>query len=485
MNKFVEAMLIENNYKLTENGALALRSTMSDLVDAFGVIGAIRDRPQAEVERIFSKAFNTDKLLAWKMAFHARNIRGGLGERHTFRVILHWMAMQYPETVEKNLGNVAQFGRWDDLYTLVGTPVEEAAFAFMLKQVKADGNAMKAGEPISLLGKWLKSINTSSEASRKLGKLTAKHFGLTHSTYRKMLSSLRAYLKVVEVYMSKGEWTGIDYSAVPSKAMMNYRKAFARHDETGFSAFMDNVEKGEVEIKASTLYPYDIVQKILNRSEVSRVLEAQWKALPNYVEGEAPILIMADTSDSMTWHNNKRALATSVGLAIYFAERNTGPFADCFVTFSSRPDFVQLKGETLGQKVGNVPCIAQSTDIWAAMRLILKAGLKHGLAQADMPSALIIISDMEFDNGTRGHGTFHKEVKAEFNAAGYELPRIVYWNVEARQNTFHAQANEQGVQFASGHSPSVFKSILENVEVTAFELMVNTLNDPMYDGVIL
>jgi hypothetical protein len=483
VNKFLEAMLIENNLKLTENGALALRSTMNPLVDAFGVIGALRTRKDEEIEQIFSKAFAANDLLAWKLAFHVRNIRGGLGERNTFRVILRWMAERYPETVKRNLANVVEFGRWDDLYTLVGTPVEKAAFAFMFEQLRKDAEAMKAGESVSLMGKWLKSVNTSSAESRKLGALTAKYFGLTYAEYRRVLSKLRAYIKVVERKMSAGQWRKIDYETVPSKAMTNYRKAFARHDEDGFSAYMESVKKGEAKINAGTLFPYDIVEKILYRREVSDVLEEQWKALPNYVEGENPLLIMADVSGSMTG----RPMATSVGLAVYFAERNKGAFANVFMTFSSRPDFVVLQGNTLEEKVINAKNSdwGMNTDIGAAMRLILSSAIQHHVPQAEMPQALVIISDMEFDQCAMGKSTFHAQVKADYEAAGYEMPRIVFWNVEARQNTFHAYAGDQGVKFASGQSASVFKNILENVNCTDFELMLNVLNDPVYDCVTL
>jgi len=480
---FVNAMNEENNWKLTENMANALKSTKNDLVDLFATIGALRTRDEKEIEQEFSKAFYADKLLSLKMSFYARNIRGGLGERRTAKVIWSWMAKLYPEIMKKNIGFVPVFGRWDDLYTFVGTEIEDEMWEEIRVQWKSDMEALKDNNPVSLLGKWLKSVNTSSSESVKLGKLTAKKLGLTEKQYRKSLSALRKQIDVVERKMSAGQFSEIIYSGVPSKAMNNYRKAFAKHDGEGFASYMEKVETGEEKINSGTLYPYDIVEKIMYGYEYNKVLEEQWKALPNYVEGENNMLVMADVSGSM----NGRPLATSVGLAIYFAERNKGVFHNKFMTFSGEPDFVTIKGDTLYEKINNARNAdwQMNTDIEKAMRLILNAAINNKLQQSDLPKALIIISDLEFDRcSTVDRATYYTHMSKMFNDAGYELPKIIFWNVEARQNLFHA-VPENGVQFASGQSTSVFKSLIEGSSLTAYDLMLEVLNDPMYNGITI
>jgi len=488
--RFVSALKQESNYTLTENGAVALKSTESALVDLFGQIGAMRNRTDADIEAAFSKAFAEDRLLATKMAFYARNIRGGLGERRAARVIFNFLAKVHPDVMRKNIQYVPLFGRYDDLYEFVGTPVENDMWTLIKEQWSLDIDNMNNNKPISLLAKWLKSVNTSSDESNRLGKLTAKNLGLSEKEYRKTLSALRRYLDVTEVKMSHNQWSDINYAGVPSRAMSIYRNAFRKHDEERFNAYIESVSKGESKINASTLFPYDIIEKMQLRTgwngnylavnHYDKVLEEQWKALPNYIEGENNVLVMADTSASMMG----RPMATSVGLAIYFAERNHGVFKDVFMTFSSRPSFVQLKGDTLYEKIKCIPSIVANTDLEAAFRLILNTAINNNLTAEDMPKSLVVISDMEFDNATdynTNHETFYESMVKMYRQHGYEMPNIIFWNVDSRHDNFQVASEYRGVQLASGQSPSVFKSILNNIGKTPYEAMLSVLNDPMYD----
>ncbi len=490
--KFVTALRQEDNLTLTENQAVALKSTYSSLVDLFGQIGAFRNRTDNDIETAFSKAFAEDKLLATKMAFYARNIRGGLGERRTFRIIMRFLAKLYPEIVKKNLIHIPVFGRYDDLYEFIGTNVEPAMWSLIKEQWESDIQNMINNQPVSLLGKWLKSINTSSKESKALGKLTAKNLGLSEQQYRKMLAALRKYLDVVEVKMSSQRWDQINYSGVPSRAMSIYRNAFKKHDENRFNEYIDKVSKGKEKINAGTLYPYDILEKMglsygyfdknFTFRNYDKVLEEQWKALPNYIEGENNVLVMADTSGSMSG----RPICTSIGLAIYFAERNHGVFNNTFMTFSSRPSLVQLKGNTLYEKIKCVPAIVDNTNLEAAFKLILNTAVKNKLSQEDMPKSLIIISDMQFDAQTNDSDmTWHDAMVKMYNENGYEMPNIIYWNVDSRRDTFQVTSEYKGVQLASGQSPSVFKSILNNIGKTPYEAMIDTLNDPVYDCIVV
>lgn len=499
MNKnFADLLGAEFNWTVTENGQIARSSTGSSLLDLYAQVGALRTRP-GDVINMFSSAFPEDRLLATKLTFYSRNIRGGLGERQVSRFMWRWLALNVPEIMKKNMHLVPVFGRWDDLYMFIDTPVEQDMWGFVGQGLKLDAANARAGKSVSLLAKWLKSVNASSVKTCALGRYTAKNLGYSEQDYRRLLSLLRGKLgdAVVEKKMSANHWNEIDFERVCSKAMTNSRKAFSKHDGERFVAYLEAVKKGEAKINAATLYPYDILEKAgLSwssgyRSETSfaltswdEVLEAQWKALPNYVEEGENILVVSDTSGSM----QGRPICTSVGLGIYFAERNKGQFHNKFMTFSATPSFITLKGDTLKDKVACVPSIVANTDLKAVFDLILDVAVRNNVPQEEMPKKIVVISDMEIDSAEDRYGRKSKQdfttlLKAQYTSAGYVLPDMVYWQVDARQNVFHAEKDSRGIQMASGQSPSVFKGICNSVAVTPYDAMVEVLSDPMYDEV--
>lgn len=503
-NKFIEGLKNETNITLTENGAVAYRTTNSDLLDMFAVIGALRSRPSEEIINKFTKAFAEDNLLAMKMLFYARNIRGGLGERRTFRILIKYMAQYHTEVMRKNINLVPIFGRWDDLYEFVGTPLEDDAFEVINMQLSIDIVNLKRGKEISLLAKWLKSTSGVSVTSAKLGKLTAKKLNLSYKEYRQTLSQLRAHLNIVERNMSANEWNKIVYKEIPSLAMKKYRNAFKEHDLIEFKEYIEKVKSGEEKINAKTLYPYDIMESAglgeknwnsrnYSLSNWDEVLEEQWKALPNYVEGENNILIMADTSGSM----HGRPVATSIGLAMYFAERNKGAWHNKFLTFASKPSFIDLKGSNLMEKVSCIPDICDNTNIEAAFDLVLQTAINNHLSQEDMPKAIVIISDMEFDSATGDYSWSRQEreksvakqnklmdeIAYKFQQHGYIIPKVIYWNADSRQDTYHAISQNKNVAMVSGQSVSAFRSVLMAIDENPYDTMVETLSDPIYDVV--
>ncbi|MEN8907533.1 MAG: DUF2828 family protein [Clostridiales bacterium] len=491
-NIFLKFLENENNLTLTENNAVALKTTNSSLLDLFSSVGSLRTRNNNEIEAFFSKAFSEDNLLTLKTAFYSRNIRGGLGERNTFRVALKYFATLYPKIVIKNFDNIALFGRYDDFYTLVNTPVEDDMWCFIKSKLNTDMSNYKNNKSVSLLAKWLKSINSSSIETNRLGKLTAKKLGFSEKTYRQTLAKLRKYIDVLEIKMSDNRWEKIHYEKVPSRAMSIYRNAFMKHDKKGFSTYIELLQKGETKINAAAIFPYDIIEKMVLVCNYSNnfsfrnydpLLEAQWKALPNYVEGNENILIMADTSGSMSG----RPMNSSIGLAIYFAERNKGAFKNVFMTFSSKPSLIKLKGKTLYDKVKCIPSIVADTNLEKAFKLILKVAVNNKLSKNELPKALVIITDMEFNNATTCNGkwTFYNSIAKNFASYGYNIPNIIFWNVNSRNNVFQVSSKYKGVQLASGQSPSVFKSITANIGQTPYDAMLNVLNDPIYDSITI
>lgn len=477
---FANAMKEESKFTRTENGAVALNTTSDARLDLFGTIGALRDADENRITTLFSEAYAQDKLFATKIAFYARDIREGLGERKTFRTIIRYMAEHHPEALRPNLDLIGVFGRYDDLYELIGTPLEDDMWKVMKNQFEEDWkNILTGNSAISLLGKWIKTADASSPKTRKLGILTAHKLGYSVFEFKRMVRSMRKRIGVVESLMSAGKWTEIKYPEVPSRAMMIYRRAFVKHDPDGFSEFINKADKGEVKINASTLYPYDIVEKILYERENNKVLEAQWKALPDYIEQGTNALIMADVSGSMYG----RPMATSIGLATYFAERNTGTYHNLFMTFSSNPQIVTLKGKTLQQKIINVAKAnwGMNTNLKAAFEKVLDIAEENNVSQEEMPKAIVVISDMEIDYSGNKDWSFYNKMEKKFRKAGYVIPNIIFWNVDSRHDVFHADATRKGVQLASGQSVTVFKQVLQNLGYNPIEAMENTINSERYD----
>lgn len=492
--RFADILRRESQFTRTENGAVALNTTGAACLDFFSTVGALRQTDDVRIERLFAEAYKENPLIATKTAFYARDIREGLGERDTFRTIIRYMAEKHPEALRSNIRLIPEYGRFDDLYTLVGTPLEDEMWAYMKEQFEADVQALHTTGEISLLAKWIKTADASSRKTRKMGILTAQKLGYSVYEFKRIVRALRYAIDVVEVKMSANQWAEINYSTVPARAMMVYRDAYARHDSKRFNFYIDAVAKGVEKINASTLYPYDIAKKFLlngtvyrrealNESE-KKVLEAQWKALPDYTGDGVNALVMADTSGSM-YTMDAQPLASAVGLAIYFAERNRGDFHNLFMTFSGSPEIVTLKGETLEQKVKNVMKASwgMNTDLEAAFKRVLNLAVKNHTPAEDMPKSIIVISDMEIDYCGNRDWTFYDNMRARFAAEGYEIPNIVFWNVNSRHDVFHADSKRRGVQLVSGASVTTFRSLLSVIGMTPVEAMESVLNAERYDAI--
>lgn len=480
---FSEIMREESKWTTTENGAAAKNTTDSALLDMFATIGSMRMRSEDEIIKKFELAYQEDQLGAMRCLFYARDIHGGLGERRVFRILLSYIAKKYPVDLLENLFLIPEYGRYDDYYSLIGTPLEKDMWDFVSAQLAMDKDHMEHGVPCSLLAKWLKKADATSKNTRKLGIYTAKQLGMSVYDYKRLCNRLRKHIDVVEQKMSAKEWDKINYPAVPSRAMMNYRKAFARHDEKRFGEYISDVEKGKEKINSSALYPYDIVEKILYHREDSKVLEAQWNNLPNYVDGDVNAVVMADVSGSMMG----RPMATSIGLAMYFAERNKGAYHNLFMTFSGNPKFVEVKGETIADKIRFIGRAdwGMNTNLEAALLKILEVAIENNCNQEEMPKSLIIISDMEIDGCARQeHGEqFYDYVSRVYEEHGYKIPNVVFWNVQSRHDIFLADKNRKGVQLVSGQSASTFKNLIGCVDKTPIEMMYEVLNSERYQPI--
>lgn len=483
---FADAARENGKWTRTENDAVALNSTGEALLDLFGTIGALREAEETRINRLFAEAYRENPLLAVKIAFYGRDARGGLGERRTFRALMRYMAEHHPEALRPNLDLVGLYGRFDDLYALVGTPLEADMWAAMKRQFEEDRAALAAENgAVSLLAKWIKTADSSSAETRRLGIRTALELGYRVYEFKRLVRAMRRRLGVIEALMSAGRWGEIRYSAVPSRAMLLYRTAFLRHDEERYNAFIDRAARGEERIHADTLFPYDLVEKIWpehwQAPQEDKAVEAQWRQLPNYVALGANALVIADTSGSMSG----RPMATSVGLAVYFAERNTGAYHNMWMSFSRNPHIHLLKGETLAQKIAslNMDDWDQNTNLRAAFDKVLDIAIKHHVPPEEMPKSLIVISDMEIDHCGDRDWTFHEQMTARFGELGYELPNVIFWNVNSRRDVFHSDGKRRGVQLVSGQSAAVFRQVMDCVGLTPVEAMLKVLNAERYAAI--
>ena len=482
----LEHLKNEANRTYTENGAVTYATTYSDCLDLFATIGALRSSNEQEIISRFVRAFTEDPNLALKTLFFARDVRGGLGERKVFRVCLQWLAHNAPASVKKNIPYVAEFGRWDDLLSLLGTPCEKDALQFVKKQLETDLESMDMGDDVSLLAKWLPSVNASNAQTVQYAKKIARFLGMTDATYRKTLVKLREHIRIIENSLREKDYS-FDYSKQPSKAMFKYRKAFYRNDGERYGEFLGKVSRGEAQLHTGTLTPYEIIKPFFYEhvgDQEASAIDATWNAQEDFT-GDENALVVIDGSGSMYSRTDPMPATVALSLGIYYAERNTGAFHNHFITFSERPQLVEIKGETILEKVRYCHDYNEvaNTNIQKVFELILRTAVKNNVPQSEMPSTLYIISDMEFDCCARGAELTNFEyAKKIFAEAGYDLPRVVFWNVQSRNKQQPVTQNEQGVALVSGCSPRIF-SMLKSGILSPLGYMLDILGAERYEKI--
>lgn len=479
---------LDTRKSVTTNGAVAYATSGKEILDFNFGISAMRKLDQKAISKKFEKVFFEDKLTALEYLFYAGDIRGGLGERKVFRAGLEFLANCKPEIAEAVMELIPYYNRWDSVLVLLEyEKTRDAALEFIKRQLKEDKERRKAGQSISLCAKWMPSVNASSKETRRKAHLICELFGWTERKYRKRLSKLRNYIGIVESMMSAGEWSEINYEKVPSKANLIYNGAFLRHDEDRRRDYLSKLAKGEAKINASTLNPHEICAKY-RHSYGGRddTLEALWKALPDLsVENT---LIVRDGSGSMEWQRlsgNATPLDVATALAIYMSEHNTGEWKDKFITFSANPKIVDLSNcDDLYDKVrlslNEADC--SNTDIYRTMRLILDTAVHNKIPAEEMPKMIVICSDMQFDGGRFGlNESLFDRIAREFENAGYQLPKICFWNLSGALNgTIPMQQNKMGLILCSGFSVQILKMFMSN-EVDPYKVLLETLNGERYD----
>jgi hypothetical protein len=470
----------------TTNGAKAFKSTLDLNVDLFGKISASRSDADSIVP-LYLRALEEDPETALRILFNSRDIRGGQGERNVFR---HLLLSTPFEIREKIISLIPIYGRWDDLFVLDGCIDWNRVVNFVISKLSHD-NDPETEHP-SLLAKWMPSINASSKKTKALGKQFAKRMNLSEKEYRVMLTNLRKKIDLVEHKMCSNNWPEIDYSKVPSKAGLMYRKSFIKHDLERYNNFMLSAVKLENKVNASALYPYEIAEKVTQAygsvdPTEELVLQALWQNLPDYMEGKSfKGLVVADTSGSMTsTMGNVKPIDVSISLAIYIAERNAGVWKNKFITFSENPEMQTIIGDTIVDKIKNLSKAdwGYNTDLIAVFKSILKAAKADSVAPEDMPEKIFIISDMQFDQACNSNTrTNFEQIKKNYAKYNYKMPDLIFWNVNGSANvpmTIH----DTGTCLVSGCSPSILSAVLSGEVISPIDILKQAVYTERYDPV--
>ena len=294
----------------------------------------------------------------------------------------------------------------------------------------------------------------------------------------------------VEQLMCNKDWGKIEYDKLPSKAISNYMKAFSKNDFEGFKKYLDSVDKGESKINTGAIYPYDIIRN-LKEGNVQGA-NAQWLALPNYMEdNHERVLPMVDVSPSMETlignNSNITCLDVSISLGLYISERNIGPFKDAFITFHESPSLEVLKG-SLNDRYNQISSSSWggSTNLESAFNLILNKAKESNVPKEEMPTMILILSDMEFDCATEDlfNPTAQEMINNMFLESGYQTPKIVYWNIQARSSKNKpVKFDENGTSLVSGLSPTILKNILSGNEMTPYFMMMSVVDSKRYSKI--
>lgn len=442
---------------ITANGAVTHSTSLSACLDLFFIAGASRDMLESDIILMFERARAENKNLAYKILFWARDARGGAGEKRFFQIVMEHISKQYAYDYDQLAIYIPEFGYWKDVFKI--EKPNENTLNWLVTQLDESPNA-------NLLAKWFPRKGQWFSAMHKYLKITPKEF-------RKKLVSMT---KVVETQMCANEWSEINYSHVPSIAMNKYRNAFIGHDADRYTDYIADVQAGKQKINAGVLFPHQLYQAI-EKGENANAVEAQWNALPDYMaDSTERIIPVCDVSGSM----EGLPMDVSISLGIYISERNEGLFKDAFITFSSSPEMNYLKG-SLSERMRQLQRSGwgYSTNLQATFDLILNSAVRESLPESEMPTKLLIISDMEFDEADRDQ-TNLDTIRQKYSLAGYKMPEIVFWNVNGRMGNVPASVNDSGIGLVSGFSPSILKSILQGEIYSPEQLMLDTVDSARY-----
>lgn len=490
MNTFANTLNNMSTMGYTENGAVKYTTTNSSVYDLFALGGAYRTRSDADIIKLFTNAFDENPKLAVKCLFYLRDVRGGQGERRFFRVAMTDLTNKAKsiESVRDLISLIPEYGRWDDVIYIYTNSKNYAVKSFIIELLMFQLEKDIIDDNPSLLAKWMPSESASNSANKRLAREFAHKFSLTSRSYRTLLSFLRKKINIVERKMSSNDWESIEFDKLPSKAGFKYRNCFSTRKETA-KRYLEFISDVRNKVHSATLYPYEIVEKCWqarygNMSDTEIMsLNKYWENLPNYFGTDSKSAIcVVDTSGSM--YGNPINVAISLGM--YCAERLRGPFKDSFITFSAAPEVQKVQGKNIVEKVLNLSSAAwdTNTNLTKTFDLLYSIAVSKNTNPEDIPDSLIIISDMEIDSAThkgKPYLSTMENVRQKWEEAGLKMPHLVYWNVNARNDTILDRGDN--VTCVSGLSPVIFESVLSGK--TGIDVMLDKLNSKRYEKITI
>lgn len=450
----------------TNEGAEAYEHSLYHALEFFSKAGSLFTNRQSFYGQeesalgLFQKIWIVDKKLAMKLLLWLRDCRGGAGNRSGARECYRWLAETDPDWLIANIGWLPLVGRWDDLRSLFHTYAEESAAELWTEALRKKD---------VLAAKWADRTDYPIRY----------RFNMKIGPFRRFLAHLRKE-HIVEHKMCTKRWNEIEYKKVPSVAMSRYTKAFGRNDEERFNAYKNSLVEGETTVHADVLFPHDCVRTVRNGDE--DIANAQFDALPNYMEGtDEKVIVISDTSGSMDIpvSGSVRAVDISQGLALYCSAKipETNPFHKKFIAFCSESEFKNWSGFSFSKAINTRHFFngaIGSTHIDTALNLILETAKFFTLSQEQMPTMLLIVSDMQFHQGVGGKGTEVEKCLKLWDDAGYKRPKIVYWNTAGYIGS-QDKAFSKDIGMVSGFSPSILKAILQGEEFTPYAIMLRML----------
>jgi hypothetical protein len=474
MSTLLSAMQTKD--KLTTNGMVTNSTSLNHCVDLFFNFGSMRGKDKDSLINMFVKAYDENPLTAMRLLFWVRDIRSGAGERQIFKDIMVYLAFNRTNVMGKNLSLVSEFGRWDDLLPLFGTPLQLNALT-LIEEALINKD--------SLCSKWMPRLNSNVSIKKIQANMLRNHLRLSPKEYRKMLAENS---NTVEQLMCGKEFDKIEYSKLPSKAMSDLMKTFYRNDSVRFKNYLESVDKGESKINAGAIYPYDVLKNL----KVGNIngANSQWSALPNYMEDSLERLLpIVDVSGSMSCpaggSSSITCMDVAISLGLYISERNIGPFKNSFITFSASPTLQILKG-SLSERYRQLRKTAwgMNTNIEATFKLILHKAIESNVPESEMPTMIVILSDMQFDRcATNKNDTALNMLTSNFEKAGYKMPKICFWNLNSKNSDSPVRFDEKGTYLVSGFSTSILKSLLSGQSLTPLSMMMSVIGEERYSKV--
>lgn len=459
------------NLILNTKGGLYHKSTFDANLDFF--CGLNRFNKVNTIKEAFAKAFIEDDITAIANLLYVLDIRGGKGERKIFKECFTLLANADKDLALKVLYLIPILGRYDYILCGLNTLINDEVIDLIKEQLNKD---LSIDNP-SLLAKWLPSLRTHNKTNYQAKELVKK-LEISEEEYRKTLATLRSKINIVEKNLTEKTFDKIDFNAIPCKAMLKYKEFFERELSEEYQNYLTSLQRKEAKVNTSGLYCYEIIQKVWqNNYKRDILLDQMWENQKDLLKNiNKNILVVADTSGSMRWYNDL-PLANSIGLALYISQRNTGIFKDKFITFSSSPKIQSITGEDIATKLRGIKTINSNTDIDKVFTLILKEFINENVNKEDFPSHILIVSDMEFDDGVYSKGgTNFEGWKKAFEAKGYKLPTVIFWNVAAEVKGFPVTKKDNDVVMVSGFSTNILENLFDLDNYSPVDCMMSTLD---------